>query len=110
MKLQADPTVIYAIKKETNNFNKIIKRVLYRDLKIKSAYNTYYRKGLPPSPICMPDMSTILSVLNAENHSFLYFVVDPQNPGFHLFSKDLVQHNRNKKKYINWLNEKKIYR
>ena len=110
MKLQADPTVIYAIKKETNNFNKIIKRVLYRDLKNKSAYNTYYRKGLPPSPICMPDMSTILSVLNAENHSFLYFVVDPQNPGFHLFSKDLVQHNRNKKKYINWLNEKKIYR
>ena len=110
MKLQADPTVIYAIKKETNDFKKNIKRVLYKDLKIKSNYNTYYKKGLPPSPICMPDISTILSVLNPENHSFLYFVVDPQNPGFHLFSKNLVQHNRNKRKYINWLNKKKIYR
>ena len=110
MKLQADPTVIYTIKKETNDFEKNIKRVLYKDLKIKSNYNTYYKKGLPPSPICMPDISTILSVLNPENHSFLYFVVDPQNPGFHLFSKDLVQHNRNKRKYINWLNKKKIYR
>ena len=110
MKLQADPTVIYAIKKETNNFKKIIKRVLYKDLKIKSIHNTYYKKGLPPSPICMPDITTILAVLNPEIHPYLYFVVDPRNPGFHLFSKDLVQHNKNKRKYINWLNKKKIYR
>jgi UPF0755 protein len=110
IKLQADPTVIYSIKKETNNFKQIIKRVLYRDLKIKSIYNTYFKKGLPPSPICMPDLSTILAVLNSENHSFLYFVADSENPGFHLFSKSLVQHNRNKRKYINWLNKKKLYR
>lgn len=110
MKLQADPTVIYAIKKETNNFKQIIKRVLYKDLEIKSIYNTYFKKGLPPSPICMPDLSTILAVLNPETHSFLYFVADPDNSGFHLFSKSLVQHNRNKRKYINWLNKKKLYR
>ena len=110
MKLQADPTVIYAIKKESNNFKQIIKRVLYKDLKIKSTYNTYYNRGLPPSPICMPDLSTIIAVLNPENHSFLYFVADPENPGFHLFSKSLIQHNRNKKKYINWLNKNKLYR
>ena len=110
MKLQADPTVIYAMKKESNNFKKIIKRVLYKDLKIKSRYNTYYNKGLPPSPICMPDVSSIKAVLNPENHTYLYFVVDPQNPGFHLFSKDLVQHNKNKRKYTNWLNKKKIFR
>tara|TARA_B100001250_G_scaffold247918_1_gene213131 strand:- start:1654 stop:2712 length:1059 start_codon:yes stop_codon:yes gene_type:complete len=110
MKLQADPTVIYAIKKESNDFKKIIKRVLYKDLKIKSIYNTYYNRGLPPSPICMPDLSTIFAVLNPENHSFLYFVSDPENPGFHLFSENLIGHNRNKKKYINWLNKKKIYR
>ncbi len=110
MKLQADPTVIYAIKKESNNFKQIIKRVLYKDLKIKSIYNTYYNRGLPPSPICMPDLSTIIAVLNPENHSFLYFVADPENPGFHLFSKSLIQHNRNKKKYINWLNKNKLYR
>ena len=75
MKLQADPTVIYALKKESNNFNKIIKRVLYKDLKIKSRHNTYYYKGLPPSPICMPDVSSIKAVLNPENHTYLYFVV-----------------------------------
>ena len=70
MKLQADPTVIYAIKKETNNFKKIIKRVLYKDLKIKSIHNTYYKKGLPPSPICMPDISSIDAVLNYRKHGY----------------------------------------
>ena len=58
----------------------------------------------------MPDVSTIKAVLNPENHNYLYFVVDPQKPGFHLFSKDLVQHNKNKRKYTNWLNKKKIFR
>ncbi len=110
IKLQADPTVIYATKKESDNFNQIIKRVLYKDLKIKSPYNTYYKRGLPPSPICMPDLSSILAVLNPEKHSFLYFVADLENPGFHLFSNNLVQHNRNKRKYTNWLNNRKLYR
>ena len=110
MKLQADPTVIYALKKLNNNYNRIIKRVLYRDLKIESLYNTYRYKGLPPGPISMPDISSIEAVLNYEKHDYLYFVVSPSKPGYHLFSKSLNKHNENKKKYTRWLNKNKIYR
>ena len=62
MKLQADPTVVYTIK-EKKGFDKKIRRVLYRDLKIKSPYNTYINRGLPPGPIYMSDFSSIESVL-----------------------------------------------
>ena len=110
MRLQADPTVIFALKKQIGNFNKKIRRVLYKDLKIKSPYNTYRNKGLPPGPICMPDLDAIDAVLNAENHQFLYFVADPENRGYHLFGKNLKEHNSNKKKYVRWINKKKVYR
>ena len=95
---------------DTYSLNKYMKVTDNFDLYDLYFYNTYFKKGLPPSPICMPDLSTILAVLNPETHSFLYFVADPDNSGFHLFSKSLVQHNRNKRKYINWLNKKKLYR
>jgi len=68
MFLQADPSVIYAIKKETGNYDTIIKRVLYKDLEINSPYNTYKNIGVPPGPITMPDISSIDGVLNAEKH------------------------------------------
>ena len=108
--LQADPTVIYAIKKETGNFDTIIKRVLYRDLEMDSPYNTYKYKGVPPGPITMPDISSIEAVLNAEKHDYLYFVADVSNFGYHMFAKTLAQHNRNKVQYIRWLNSKKVLR
>ena len=110
MKLQADPTVIYAMKSEFKNFDTIIKRVLYKDLKIDSPYNTYKNRGLPPGPITMPDISAIDAVLNPENHRFLYFVADPNNPGYHLFAKNGRDHNRNKKIYTRWLNRNRVYR
>ncbi|MEK9609342.1 MAG: endolytic transglycosylase MltG [Flavobacteriaceae bacterium] len=110
MKLQADPTVIYAMKSEFKNFDTIIKRVLYKDLKIDSPYNTYKNRGLPPGPITMPDISAIDAVLNSENHRFLYFVADPNNPGYHLFAKNGRDHNRNKKIYTRWLNRNRVYR
>ena len=110
MRLQADPTVIFALKNKSGNFQNQIKRVLYRDLKIKSPYNTYKNKGLPPGPICMPDLDAIEAVLNPENHKYLYFVADPANRGYHLFGRNIREHNSNKKKYIRWLNKKKIYR
>ena len=110
MRLQADPTVIFALKKKSGDFKRQIKRVLYKDLRIKSAYNTYRNRGLPPGPICMPDLDAIDAVLNSENHKYLYFVADPENRGYHLFGRNLLEHNNNKKKYIRWLNKKKIYR
>ena len=110
MKLQADPTVIYSIKSYYNNFDTIIRRVLYRDLKINSPYNTYKVKGLPPGPISMPDISSIDAVLNSRNHNYIFFVADPYNPGYHLFASKLSQHNKNKRVYTRWLNSKKIYR
>ncbi len=108
MLLQADPTVIWAIKKETGNYDTVIKRVLYRDLEIDSPYNTYKYTGLPPGPIAMPDISSIEAVLNPEKHDYLYFVADVSNFGYHMFAKTLAQHNRNKVQYIRWINSQKI--
>ncbi|GMN09140.1 endolytic transglycosylase MltG [Croceitalea sp. MTPC9] len=108
--LQADPTVIFAIKKETGNYDTIIKRVLYRDLEIDSPYNTYKNSGLPPGPITMPDISSINAVLNPEKHDYLYFVADVSNFGYHMFAKTLAQHNRNKAQYVRWLNNQRIRR
>ncbi|NDV44025.1 endolytic transglycosylase MltG [Flagellimonas sediminis] len=110
MLLQADPTVIYAIKKETGNYDTIIKRVLYRDLEMDSPYNTYKYVGIPPGPITMPDISSIDAVLNPEKHDYLYFVADVSNFGYHMFAKTLEQHNRNKVQYTRWLNEQKVLR
>ena len=108
--LQADPTVIFAIKKETGNYDTIIKRVLYRDLEMDSPYNTYKYAGVPPGPITMPDISSINAVLNPEKHDYLYFVADVSNFGYHKFAETLRQHNRNKVQYIQWLNAQKVRR
>ncbi len=110
MLLQADPTVIFAIKKETGDFDTIIKRVLFKDLEIDSPYNTYKYPGVPPGPIAMPDISSIDAVLNPEKHDYLYFVADVSNPGYHIFGKTLAQHNRNRQQYINWINRQGVRR
>ncbi|MGA0402658.1 MAG: endolytic transglycosylase MltG [Flavobacteriaceae bacterium] len=110
MKLQADPTVVYSIKHTTGNFDTIIRRVLYRDLRLDNPYNTYKRNGLPIGPITMPEMSAIEAVLNAERHSYLYFVVDVERPGYHNFSKTLSEHNKKRRAYTKWLNDRNIRR
>ena len=110
MRLQADPTVIYSIKDYYKNFDTIIRRVLYRDLRLNSKYNTYRINGLPPGPISMPDISSIEAVLNYENHKYIFFVADPYNPGYHLFARNLSEHNKNRRVYTRWLNSKGIYR
>lgn len=110
MLLQADPTVIFAIKKKTGDFDTVIKRVLFKDLEIDSPYNTYKYAGIPPGPIAMPDISSIDAVLNPEKHEYFYFVADVSNPGYHLFAKSLAQHNRNRQQYINWINRQGINR
>ena len=110
MLLQADPTVIYSKKLLDNNFDQQINRVLYKDLKLDSPYNTYKYLGIPPGPIAMPDISSIDAVLNYEHHNYYYFVADITNFGYHNFAKNLAQHNRNKKEYVRWISKQKVVR
>ena len=105
MQLQADPTVIYALKLRDNDFDQVIKRVLYNDLFIKSPYNTYQNIGLPPGPIAMPDVDAIDAVLNADKHDYLYFCASIEKFGYHVFASTYEQHQVNAKKYADWLNK-----
>ena len=107
--LQADPTVIFAMQQQSEKPLEI-KRVLTEDLKIDSPYNTYQNRGLPPGPICIPEISYLKAVLNYENHDYYYFAADPENPGFHNFAKTLREHNKNARKYRQWMNKQKVYR
>ncbi len=104
MPLQADPTVIYAYKLSSNDFNQVIKRVYYKHLEVDSPYNTYRNVGLPPGPIFMPDVNAIDAVLNPEQHDFIYFCASVERFGYHEFATTLEQHNVNAKKYAAWLN------
>ncbi len=110
MLLQADPTVIYALKRTSGDYDQIIKRVLYADLELDSPYNTYKYSGIPPGPITMPDISSIDAVLNPENHGYYYFVADVTNFGYHKFAKNLAQHNTNKAEYVRWVNSQGLKR
>jgi UPF0755 protein len=107
--LEADPTIIYALKeKYGQDFN--VKRVLLKDLKIDSPYNTYTNRGVPPSLIAMPDISAIDGVLNAKKHNYFYMCANVDKLGYHTFAKSLAQHNRNAAKYHRWMNKQKIHR
>ena len=83
MLLQADPTVQYALGHHVG-------RVLYKDLAIKSPYNTYVNKGLPPGPIASPGVASLAAVASPANVQYLYFVATPD--GHHEFRMTLEQH------------------
>jgi len=110
IKLEADPTVIYALKKAKNDFSIVIKRVLFKDLETDSPYNTYKYSGLPPGPIAMPDITAIEAVLNPEKHNFIYFCASVTNFGYHEFAVTASQHEVNRQKYVAWVNKKGIKR
>ncbi|MFV0237186.1 MAG: endolytic transglycosylase MltG [Flavobacteriales bacterium] len=103
-KLQSDPTVIYAVKQRVG-FDTIIKRVLFKHLKEDSPYNTYLNYGVPPAPINIPEPGSIDAVLNASKHDYMYMCASVKNWGYHEFASSLSEHEVNRKKYINWLNE-----
>jgi UPF0755 protein len=107
--LQADPTIIYCVK-QIKGQDYVVKRVLTADLEINSPYNTYKNRGLPPTPIAMPDISAIDGVLNAEKHNYYYMCANVDNLGYHVFAKTLAQHNRNATKYHRWMNKQRINR
>lgn len=102
MKLDADPTVIFAMRKAYGRDIKI-DRVYYKNLLIPSPYNTYRNNGLPPGPICMPNASAIDAVLHPANHDYLYFVADPSRPGYHIYAHTLAEQTVNAQKYRKWI-------
>jgi UPF0755 protein len=97
MKLEADPTVQYALPNGP-------KRVLtYSDLKIVSPYNTYLKRGLPPGPINNPGMGSIMAAIEPENNKYLYFVA--KGDGSHRFAQTYEEHKKNIKEYKLFLQE-----
>lgn len=105
MPLQADPTVIFAMKKNSGDFDQIIKRVYSKDTQgTISPYNTYINLGLPPGLITMPDISAIDAVLNAEKHDYIYFCASVDRIGYHDFASNYEAHKVNAKKYAQWIN------
>ena len=85
MKLQADPTVQYALPTH-------VERVLYKDLEIDSKFNTYKYAGLPPGPIASPGLASIEAALNPASVPYLYFVAHPD--GHHEFRNTFEEHQR----------------
>ena len=110
MPLQADPTVIYAIKNKSDDFKQVIKRVFYNDLTMSHPYNTYKNLGLPPGPIAMPDITALEAVLNPEKNDFIYFCASIDRFGYHEFAATYEEHIKNAKKYSDWINSQDVKR
>lgn len=104
MKLQSDPTVIFAVNDYT------IKRVLNRDLLTNSPYNTYMYKGLPPGPIMMPSVNAINSVLDYKKTDYLYMCAKADFSGNHAFATNETDHRVNARAFQQALNDRNIKR
>jgi len=102
MKLQADPTVKFALNDPT------IKRIRGNHLLVDSPYNTYKFGGLPPGPIYMPSQKCIDAVLRYQHHNYIYFCAKPDGSGYHAFAVTYEQHMQNARKYQRNLNKQGI--
>lgn len=96
MALEADPTVQYALGYSEKSQAWWKKGLTLKDLKVKSAYNTYAVGGLPPGPICNPGYDSVLAVLNPAQIDALYFVADRK--GRHIFNSKYSEHLKAKKR------------
>jgi UPF0755 protein len=99
MRLSADPTVKYALRR----FD--LKRVYEKYLLVESPYNTYMNAGLPPGPICTPSMESLDAVLNAPETKYLYFVAKPDFSGYSNFAETFPEHLKFAKEYQKSLDE-----
>ena len=99
MRLQTDPTVIYALTQGKSDLGRSLTR---KDLKIDSPYNTYQNLGLPPTPICNPGKDSIHAAAHPADTDFIFFVADGN--GGHNFARTLKEHNQNIK---SWLEKKR---
>ena len=91
MRLQTDPSVIFALGDEFDG------NLTRKHLRLDSPYNTYRRRGLPPSPIAYPSEASLAAAANPANTDYLYFVA--RGDGSSQFSKTLREHNRAVRKY-----------
>lgn len=102
MKLESDPTVIFA----KNDFT--IRRVLSRYLTFDSPYNTYLHTGLPPGPIMMPSINAVNAVLDYKKSDYIYMCAKEDFSGYHNFATNLTDHRANARRFQEALNERNI--
>jgi len=95
MALQMDPTVIYGLWHEDGNFSGNIRK---GDLKRDTPWNSYTRKGLPPTPICNPGAASLRAATDPADVEYLYFVAD--GSGGHAFASTLEEHNANVRQWM----------
>ncbi|WP_022822532.1 endolytic transglycosylase MltG [Hymenobacter norwichensis] len=93
MRLQADPTLLWAI----GNFG--VKRVLNKDKLVDSPYNTYKHKGLPPGPITSANRQSLDAVLKPAAHQYVFFCARPDGSGYSDFAETYADHKRNARRY-----------
>lgn len=101
-KLEADPTLVYALGDFTIN------RVLSVYKEIDSPYNTYMYKGLPPGPICLPSAVSIDAVLNYQKHTYMYFCARDDFSGYHSFASTYEKHLLNARRFQKALDRRGI--
>lgn len=101
-KLQADPTVKYALGKPG------LRRVLKVHTEYASPYNTYHVVGLPPGPICLPSKQALNAVINSRKHDYMFMCASVDKPGYHAFAVTNREHELNARKYHRYLNSQGI--
>ena len=102
MKLQADPTVKFALRR----FD--LRRILHEHLAVESPYNTYRVEGLPPGPICLPSKSSVESVLNYARHPYIYMCAKEDFSGTHNFAATYAEPLANARRYAAALDNRGI--
>ena len=103
MKLQADPTVKFAV----GDF--ALRRIRGNHLAVNSPYNTYKVEGLPPGPIRVPTAAAMDAVLNAPAHPYIYMCAREDFSGYHNFASDYASHMANARRYQAELNRRNIH-
>lgn len=102
MRLQSDPTVIYGMRERYDG------NIRRSDLTRDSAWNTYTRAGLPPTPIALPGRDAIVAALNPEATDAIFFVAIGDGSGGHYFSTTLAEHNRAVARYLDLLRQRSL--
>ncbi len=103
MRLQADPTVKFAV----GDF--ALRRITGVHLQTVSPYNTYMNSGLPPGPICTPSKKTLEAVLNSPSTDYIYFCAKEDFSGYHRFASNYADHMKNARLYQQALNARGIH-